>query len=99
MRKMCGVLKHYVQDTTFGDYKITDSGGKGFGRNMRMEARIPRTNGENERSRNMQLIWRRLNGSDGLNEGFFFCFYIFLYPFFSLLLLLLFTILTIFMWF
>ena len=85
MRKMCGVLKHYVQDTTFGDYKITDFGGEGFGGNMRMEARIPRTNGKNERSRNMQLIWRRLNGSDGLNEGFFFCVYIFLYPFFLLL--------------
>lgn len=99
MGKLCGIVIHYVQDTRFGDYKIADFRGEGFGGNMRMEARIPRTNGENERSRNMQLTWRRLNGSDRLNEGFLFCFYIFLYPFFLLLLLLLFTILTISMWF
>ena len=97
MRKVCGVLIHFVQDTRFGNYKIADFRGEGFGANTRMEARIPRTNGKNERSRNMQLIWRRLNCSDRLNEGFSFCFYIFLCPFFLLLLLLLFTILTIFM--
>ena len=37
MGKLCGIVIHYVQDTRFGDYKITDFRGEGFGGNMRME--------------------------------------------------------------